>query len=147
MWKLSWFILRYYPGIYLEGLIITTNILSQDRWSPGRDWNPGPPEYEGVLTTRSRRLVWKIKQITTSLALLSRQRDRNNSDNMDGNTEDWFRSLTEYHWPGLRVLYKRRIIPHSADRTSRSVFTCSWYEFHAGILKQIDEWHTTVQFK
>jgi hypothetical protein len=26
----------------------------QDGRSPGRDLNPGPPEYEGVLTTRPR---------------------------------------------------------------------------------------------
>jgi hypothetical protein len=30
----------------------------QDSWSPGRDLNPGPPEYEaGALTTRPRCLV------------------------------------------------------------------------------------------
>jgi hypothetical protein len=31
---------------------------SQDSWSPGRDLNPGPPEYEaGMLTTLPRRSV------------------------------------------------------------------------------------------
>jgi hypothetical protein len=51
-------ILRYYPGIRLEGLRKTTKILNQDSLSPGRDLNPGPPEYEaGVLTTRPWRSV------------------------------------------------------------------------------------------
>jgi hypothetical protein len=32
--------------------------LNQDSQSPGRESNPGPPEYEvGVLSTRPRRLV------------------------------------------------------------------------------------------
>jgi hypothetical protein len=36
--------------------------LSQDSQSPGRDLNPGPPEYEAeVLTTRSRSSVTKFK--------------------------------------------------------------------------------------
>jgi hypothetical protein len=34
-----------------------TKSFSQDRWSPGRDLNPVPPEYEGVLTTRPRRSI------------------------------------------------------------------------------------------
>jgi hypothetical protein len=42
----------YYPGIRLERLRKTTEILSQDTRSPYRDLNPGPPEYEvGVITT------------------------------------------------------------------------------------------------
>jgi hypothetical protein len=45
-------ILRYYPGIYLEGLRNTTKSDSQDCMFPGQDSNAGPPEYEaGVLTT------------------------------------------------------------------------------------------------
>jgi hypothetical protein len=49
-------------GICLEGLRKTTKNLSQDSRSPGRDLNPGPPEYEaGVLTTRPRRLVVHMK--------------------------------------------------------------------------------------
>jgi hypothetical protein len=45
-------ILRYYPGIRLEGLRKTTKKLSQDSQSPGRDLNLEPPEYKvGVLTT------------------------------------------------------------------------------------------------
>jgi hypothetical protein len=46
IWKnLSWPILMYYPNIFLEGLRKITKILSRDRRSPGRDLNPGPPEY------------------------------------------------------------------------------------------------------
>jgi hypothetical protein len=56
--KRSWPNLRYYPGICLEGLTKTTKNLSQHSRSPGRDLNPGPPEYEaGVLTTRTLSLV------------------------------------------------------------------------------------------
>jgi hypothetical protein len=36
------------PGIYLERLRETTKYLNQDSRSPGRDFNPGPPEYKGV---------------------------------------------------------------------------------------------------
>jgi hypothetical protein len=59
MWKKrSWPNLRYYSGICLEGLRKTTKNLSQDSRSPGRDLDPGPPEYEaGVLTTRPLVLV------------------------------------------------------------------------------------------
>jgi hypothetical protein len=44
-------ILRYYPGIRLEGLRKTTEILSQDSLSRGRDLNLGPPEYEVRVST------------------------------------------------------------------------------------------------
>jgi hypothetical protein len=48
----------YHPDICLEGLRKTTNNLIQDIWSPGRDLNQGPPEYEaGVETTRLRRSI------------------------------------------------------------------------------------------
>jgi hypothetical protein len=51
----SWLTLRYYAGIRMEGLWKTTKNLRQDSWSPSRDLNPGPPEYEaGLLTTRQR---------------------------------------------------------------------------------------------
>jgi hypothetical protein len=50
-------ILRYYPGIRLEILRKTMKNLSQDSRSPSRNFNPGPPEYEGVLSTRPRRSV------------------------------------------------------------------------------------------
>jgi hypothetical protein len=72
-WKLrgrkrSWPNLRYYPGIFLEEQRNTTNILSQDRRSLDRDFNPGPPEYDaGVLTTRLRRSVLSL---VTKLASL-----------------------------------------------------------------------------
>jgi hypothetical protein len=56
--KQLWPNLRSYPGIYLEGLRKTMKTLSQDSQFPGRDLNPGPPEYEaGVLTTHPRHLV------------------------------------------------------------------------------------------
>jgi hypothetical protein len=44
--------------ICLEGLRKTTKNLSQDSRSPGRDLNPGPPEYKaGVLTTRAQHSI------------------------------------------------------------------------------------------
>jgi hypothetical protein len=42
-------ILRYCPGIFLEGTTKITINLSEDNRSSGRDLNPGPPEYEAVL--------------------------------------------------------------------------------------------------
>jgi hypothetical protein len=43
---------RYYPGIRLERLRKSMKNLIQDSWSPHRDLNPGPPEYEAqVLIT------------------------------------------------------------------------------------------------
>jgi hypothetical protein len=54
--KRSW--PRYYPRTCLKELRKSLKTLSQDSRSPGRDLNPGPPEYEaGVLTTRQRRSV------------------------------------------------------------------------------------------
>jgi hypothetical protein len=55
-WKeRSWPNLRYYSGIYFERLSKTTRNLRQDSQSPGRDFNPGPPENETrILTTRPR---------------------------------------------------------------------------------------------
>jgi hypothetical protein len=51
-------ILRYYPGIRLDGLRKTTTKFNQGSRSPSRKLNLGPPEYEaGVLATRPRRLV------------------------------------------------------------------------------------------
>jgi hypothetical protein len=43
--------LRYCPGIRLEGLRKTMKNLSHDIWSPGRDFNTGPPEYQAELLT------------------------------------------------------------------------------------------------
>jgi hypothetical protein len=54
--KRLWPNLRYYLSICLEGLIKTTKNLRPDSRSPGRDLNPGPPEYEGVLTDVSKIL-------------------------------------------------------------------------------------------
>jgi hypothetical protein len=46
-------ILRYYPGIRVEGLRKTMKNFNQNSQSAGRVLNPGPPEYEaGVLTTQ-----------------------------------------------------------------------------------------------
>jgi hypothetical protein len=51
-------ILRYHPGMLLEGLRKNTKNLSQDSRSQGRDWSPGFPQYEaGVYHTRPRRSV------------------------------------------------------------------------------------------
>jgi hypothetical protein len=41
------------------GLSKTTKTISRDNRSPGRDMNPGPPEYEAALTTRPRH--WAVK--------------------------------------------------------------------------------------
>jgi hypothetical protein len=47
-------ILRYYPGIRMEGMRKTSKLLGQGSRSPGRELNVGPPEYEaGVLISRS----------------------------------------------------------------------------------------------
>jgi hypothetical protein len=46
--KRSWPSTRYCPGICLEGPGKTMN-LSQDNWSPSRDLNPRPPEYEAAV--------------------------------------------------------------------------------------------------
>jgi hypothetical protein len=56
-------ILRQCPGICLEGLNKTTNILSQDGQSRGRDFNPEPAEYEVVVST-SRPLCSVFMRIT-----------------------------------------------------------------------------------
>jgi hypothetical protein len=51
--KRSWPNLRLFPIICLGELSKTTKNLNQNRQSPDRDLNPGPPEYEAVvLTTR-----------------------------------------------------------------------------------------------
>jgi hypothetical protein len=50
--------LRYYPGIFLEGLREITENLSQDSRSPGQDFNLGPPGYKAkLLTTQLLHLV------------------------------------------------------------------------------------------
>jgi hypothetical protein len=65
-------IIRYYPGVCLEGLKKTTKSLSQDSRSLGRDLKPGPPEYEAqMLNTRPRSsvLLYDIKQWRTCFGL------------------------------------------------------------------------------
>jgi hypothetical protein len=62
----AWFkvLSRHLPGRTEEN----HKNLSQDSWFPGRDLNPGPPEYEtGVLTTRPRLLVTKTGVPSTQL--------------------------------------------------------------------------------
>jgi hypothetical protein len=54
-------ILRYYPGIRLDGLRKTTKTSIRIGGRRGRDLNPGPPEYEaGVLPTRPLRYVLNL---------------------------------------------------------------------------------------
>jgi hypothetical protein len=70
--KRSWLNLSYYPSIFLEGLRKTTKNFSQDTRSPGRDLNPGPPEFEaGVLTTQARRSVASYRVLGTTTNGLS----------------------------------------------------------------------------
>jgi hypothetical protein len=59
IWKEAVVTLRYYPGIFLEGLRKATKNLSRDSQSLGLDLNPGPYEHEtGFLITRQRRLLF-----------------------------------------------------------------------------------------
>jgi hypothetical protein len=54
----SGLILRCYPDIRLEGLRKTAKDVSQDSLSPGRDLNPGYPEYEArVSIIRPQRSI------------------------------------------------------------------------------------------
>jgi hypothetical protein len=47
MWKKwPWPNLKYYPGIYLEGIRKNMKNLCKDSRSPGQDLNPETPEYE-----------------------------------------------------------------------------------------------------
>jgi hypothetical protein len=51
-------ILRYYPGIRMEGPNKTTRNLYQDSRSLGEDFNLGPPKYEaGVLIIQPRHSI------------------------------------------------------------------------------------------
>jgi hypothetical protein len=67
--KRSWSILRYYPGICLEGLIKYEKPL--DIRSPRVDFNTGPPKFEaGAITTRPQNSVTKLThsgEITLSI--------------------------------------------------------------------------------
>jgi hypothetical protein len=58
--KRSWpNLLKYYAGIYLEGLRETTKTSMRIAGLRGRESNPRRTEYEvGVLTTRPRRSIW-----------------------------------------------------------------------------------------
>jgi hypothetical protein len=55
----SWLNLRYYPGTCLEKK--RHKYLSQDSLFSDRDLNPGPPEYEEVLT------IWSLRSVTCTL--------------------------------------------------------------------------------
>jgi hypothetical protein len=58
----------YYLGIRLEGLRKTAKPPRDDSRSPGRDFNPGSPEYEAVvLTTRPRRPVLNLIKVELML--------------------------------------------------------------------------------
>jgi hypothetical protein len=64
-------ILRYYPGIRLEGLRKTTKSFGQDSRFPSRDLSPGPPEYEArVLTIWPQRSVVNGKECGRKLSKL-----------------------------------------------------------------------------
>jgi hypothetical protein len=64
-------ILRYYHRIHLE-TEENHEILGQDSQSPGRDFNPGPPEYDtGLLTTLAPFGDVKKKQVSAEFALYS----------------------------------------------------------------------------
>jgi hypothetical protein len=53
--KRSWPNLKINPIIFPEGVRKTTKNNSQDTRSSGRDFNPGVPEFDGVLTNRPQR--------------------------------------------------------------------------------------------
>jgi hypothetical protein len=56
--KRLWHNLRLYHGIFLERLRKITADFSQNIRSPGRDLNPGHPEYKArVLTSQRRRSI------------------------------------------------------------------------------------------
>jgi hypothetical protein len=51
-------ILRYYPGIHMQGLRKTMKNLNQDSWSPALRFEAGTLKYKAVvLATRPRRLA------------------------------------------------------------------------------------------
>jgi hypothetical protein len=52
--KRLWPILRLYSN-FLGGVVVrkATESFGRSRWSPGRDWNPGHPEYDALLSTAS----------------------------------------------------------------------------------------------
>jgi hypothetical protein len=54
--KRSWPSLMCCLSVCLEGLRKTTRTFRQDSRSPGRDLNPGPPEYKGGMLTN---LPWR----------------------------------------------------------------------------------------
>jgi hypothetical protein len=71
--KRSWPNLRYYPGIWLEGLMKTTKNLHHDSRSPGRGLNHGPHEYEaGMLHTRPRSSVGHLMLLKITKELVQR---------------------------------------------------------------------------
>jgi hypothetical protein len=57
-------VLRYNAGIRVEGLRKTVKNLSQASRSPGRDLNPGPPEYKTGVNCPSR-MTGKSKLVNT----------------------------------------------------------------------------------
>lgn len=51
--KLPWPNLRYYPGIHLKRLRITTELLSQDNLFSRLDLNPGHPKKRNMSANQS----------------------------------------------------------------------------------------------
>jgi hypothetical protein len=67
--KRSWLILRFYSGIYLEGLREIMKALSQDSRFPGRDLNWGlsriwSKNVNHSTTTFDRILYWEIQWVS-----------------------------------------------------------------------------------
>ena len=53
---------KSYPDIWLEDLRKTTKILSQDRRSPGRDLDQGPPEQTSGIAACSESVTNRIHE-------------------------------------------------------------------------------------
>jgi hypothetical protein len=77
--KRSWPDLRYYPGIFVEGLRKTTKNLSQESRSLSRDLNSGPADYVSrsvkrwTTTFGGLNLAQIVDPITTDLMDLTSQ--------------------------------------------------------------------------
>jgi hypothetical protein len=62
-------ILRHYLDIFLERLRKTTKTPSQDKRSPGRDLNLGPPEFEAGMGKCSWYMLEQVIHIITTVLL------------------------------------------------------------------------------
>jgi hypothetical protein len=54
---------RYYSSIRMEGLRKAAKTLSQDSRSPGRDLNPGPPEYKARISSLIKFILNEVVNI------------------------------------------------------------------------------------